>query len=76
MNIVFEEIVLIEELIPFEFYVGFVRIKSQSEKDEFIEVCVSFNKNGLPYITCNSTIVYSIEEHLEGGKVLLDKLNR
>ena len=72
MNIVFEEIVLIEELIPFEFYVGFVRIKSQSEKDEFIEVVVTFNKKGQPNINCNPEILNSIEDCLDGGKILLD----
>ena len=74
MNLEFIEIVLIEELIPFEFYIGFVRIKSQSDKDEFIEVVVSFNIDGLPHINCNPNILNSIEEHLEGN-ILLNKLD-
>jgi len=72
MNIEFIEIVLIEELIPFTMYSGFSRIKSLSGKDEFIEVLVSFNKKGLPNINCNPTIIHSIDDCLDGGKILLD----
>ncbi len=72
MNIEFIEIVLIEELIPFTMYSGFSRIKSLSEKDEFIEVIVSFNKKGVPNINCNPTIINSIDDCLDGGKILLD----
>ncbi len=72
MNIEFIEIVLIEELIPFSVYVGFSRIKSSSRKDEFIETTVSFNKNGVPSMSCSSTILNSIEDCLDGGKILLD----
>lgn len=72
MNIEFQEIVLIEEMIPFTMYSGFCRIKSLSEKDEFIEVMVSFNKQGKPNVNCNPVILNSIEEYLDGGKILLD----
>lgn len=72
MNIEFIKIVLIEELIPFTMYSGFSKIKSLSEKDEFIEVMVSFNKKGIPNINCNPTIIHSIEDCLDGGKILLD----
>lgn len=72
MNIEFVKIVLIEEMIPFTLYSGFCRIKSLSEKDEFIEVMVSFNKKGLPNINCNPVILNSIEDYLDGGKILLD----
>jgi hypothetical protein len=72
MNIEFVEIVLIEELIPFTMYSGFSRIKSLSEKDEFIEVIVSFNNKGVPSISCNTTILHSIDDCLDGGKILLD----
>lgn len=72
MNIEFVEIVLIEELVPFTMYSGFSRIKSLSEKDEFIETMVSFNKRGTPSLNCNRTIIHSIEECLDGGKILLD----
>ena len=72
MNIEFVEVVLIEELIPFTMYSGFSRIKSLSEKDEFIEVIVSFNNKGVPSISCNTTILHSIDDCLDGGKILLD----
>ena len=72
MNIEFIKIVLIEELVPFTMYSGFSKIKSLSEKDEFIEVVVTFNKKGQPNINCNPTILNSIEGCLDGGKILLD----
>ena len=37
MNIEFEEITLIEEIIPYQLYIGYIKIKSLSEKNEFIE---------------------------------------
>jgi hypothetical protein len=76
MNIEFVEIVLIEELIPFTMYSGFSRIKSLSEKDEFIEIIVTFNKKGLPNINCNRTIIHSIEDCLDGGKIIFTSLNK
>jgi hypothetical protein len=72
MNIEFQEILLIEELVPFTVYVGFSRIKSLSEKDEFIETTVTFNKKGTPSLNCNPRIIYSIDDCLDGGKILLD----
>lgn len=72
MNIEFVKIVLIEELIPFTMYSGFSKIKSLSEKDEYIEVMVSFNKKGVPSLNCNPTILHSIDDCLDGGKILLD----
>ena len=74
MNIEFQEIVLIEELVPFTVYVGFSRIKSLSEKDEFIETTVSFNKHGAPSLNCNPRIIHSIEECLDGGRLILNKI--
>jgi len=73
MNIEFIEIVLIEELIPFTMYSGFSRIMSLSEKDEFIELLGSFNNKGLPNINCNPTIIHSINDYLDGGRILFNK---
>jgi hypothetical protein len=72
MNIEFIEIVLIEELIPFSLYSGFSRIKSLTEKNEFIEITVTFNKRGIPSMSCSPTILNSIDDCLDGGKILLD----
>lgn len=72
MNIEFVKIVLIEELVPYELYSGFSRIKSMSEKDEFIEIMVAFNKRGVPSITCYPSILNSLNDCLDGGKILLD----
>lgn len=75
MNIEFQEIVLIEEIIPYSNYTGFARIKSHSKKDEFIEIMVSFDKRGIPSISINSTIINSVLDYLDGGTILLDKIS-
>ena len=76
MNIEFQEIVFIEELVPYQVYVGFSRIKPLSDKDEFIETTVSFNKRGFPSMTCSPRIIHCIQDCLDGGRILLNKLNR
>ena len=72
MNIEFQKIVLIEELVPYQVYVGFSRIKPLGKKDEFIETTVTFNKSGEPSMSCSPVIIHSIEDCLDGGKILLD----
>ena len=76
MNLEFQEIVFIEEILPYVNYVGYVQVKSHSKNDEFIEVTVSFNKRGSAYINIHPRLLNSIEDEIAGGKVLLSKLNR
>ena len=75
MGIEFEEISLIEEIIPYELYIGYVKIKSLSEKTEFIEIEVVFDKRGNPSVTCYPKILNSIKLEYSGCKVLLNKIN-
>jgi hypothetical protein len=72
LNYKFEEIVLIEELIPFERYRGFARIHAGSNKNKFILVSVSFNKRARPYISFSQFIFNSV--FTGKGKILLNKL--
>lgn len=74
MGIEFKEISLIEEIIPYELYIGYVKIKSVSEKNEFIETEVIFDKRGHPFVTCYPKILNSVEPHLCGKPILLNKL--
>jgi len=74
MNVEFIEIVLIEELIPYTLYSGFSRIKSLSDKDEFIETTVSFNKRCVPSLSCSPRIIHSVKDCLDGGKILFSNL--
>jgi hypothetical protein len=76
MNLEFQEIVFIEEILPYINYIGFVKVKSHSKQNEFIEVMVSFNKKGRGTINIHPRILHSIEDEIAGGKVLLNKLNR
>jgi hypothetical protein len=74
MNVEFEEIVFIEELIPYSMYSAYIRIKSHSKKDEFIETTVSFNKHGVPSLSIQSNIINSVLDYIDGGKVLLNNI--
>ena len=75
MNLEFQEIVFIEEILPYINYIGFVRVKSHSKQDEFIEVMVSFNKKGQASINIHPRILNSIEDEIAGGKVVFTSLN-
>lgn len=73
MNLEFQEIVFIEELFPYSNYAGFVKVKSHSNKDEYIEVNVSFNKRAQGIMNINPNILNSIEDEISGGKVLFTR---
>lgn len=75
MGLEFQEIVFIEELEEFGIYTGFARIKSNSDKNEFIEISVVFDKKGSPVVTLYPSIINSIDYYITGGKVLLNKLS-
>mgnify|MGYP000479458368 CR=1 FL=1 len=75
MNIEFEEISLIEEIIPYQLYIGYIKIKSLSEKNEFIETEVIFDKRGNPFVTCYPKILNSIEGEISGSKVLFRRIS-
>jgi hypothetical protein len=74
MNLEFKKIVFIEEIIQYVNYIGYVQVKSHSNKDEFIEVTVSFNKMGRGILNIRPTILNSIEDEIAGGKVLLNHI--
>lgn len=70
MNLEFQEIVFIEEILPYINYIGFVKVK----EDEFIEVSVTFNKRGHGTMNIRPTILNSIEDEIAGGKVLFSNI--
>ena len=72
MNLEFQEIMFIEEIISYSHYIGFVKVKSVSNKDEFIEATVLFDKRGRVTLSFRANIIYSLEEEIAGGKILLD----
>jgi len=72
MNLEFQKIMFIEEITSYSHYIGFVKVKSTSKKDEFIEVTVVFDKRAKLTISLRPTIIYSLEEEIAGGRILLD----
>ena len=74
MNLEFQEIVFIEEILAYINYIGFVKVKSHSKKDEFIEVMVSFNREGQINLTIYPIILNSFEDEIAGGKVLFSRI--
>ena len=71
MNLEFQKIVFIEEIIPYANYIGYVQVKSHSNKEEFIEVKVSFNSRGSACMKIHPHILNDIEDEISGGRVLL-----
>jgi len=74
MNLEFQEIVFIEEVEEYGIYSAFARIKSNSDKNEFIEISVVFNRKGSPFVTLYPSIINSIDYYIAGGKVLFNRL--
>jgi hypothetical protein len=72
MNLEFQEIMFIEEIIPYSHYIGFVKVKPVSNRNEFIEVTVLFDKRARVILSFRANIIYSFEEEIAGGKILLD----
>ena len=61
MDLEFEEIAMIEEILEYSYYIAFVKVKSHSNLNEFIEVTVMFDKRGSPSINVNSKIYNNFE---------------
>lgn len=76
MNLEFQEIVFVEELVPYESYRGFVKVKSHSQMLEFIEISVRFNKKGHPYASIHPCIIHTISSTSATGKVLFNILDK
>jgi hypothetical protein len=72
MDLEFEEIAQIEEILEYSYYVGFVKVKSHSKLNEFIEVTVMFDKRGKPSINIDSQIYNEISN--DEGRLLLQKI--
>jgi hypothetical protein len=69
MKLEFQKIVFIEEILPFANYIGYVKVKSDSN-NEFIEVRVSFNSRGSACIKIDPRILNDIQDEISGGKVI------
>ena len=74
LNLEFEEIVFIEEVDAFNYYIAFVKVKSHSDKPEYIEITVNFNERGTPMMSIYPTIQYRVYTNFTEGKILLNKL--
>lgn len=74
LNLEFEEIVFIEEVDAFNYYIAFVKVKSHSDKPEYIEITVNFNARGTPMMSIYPTIQYRVYTSFTEGKILLNKL--
>jgi hypothetical protein len=69
----FIEIVLIEEIIPYTYYIGFLRVSYK--KEGFIQATVRFNSKGKPSIEISPNILESLQYERIDGRILLDKIN-
>lgn len=74
MNLEFEEIMLIEEVDPFNYYIAHIKVNSHSEKNKFIEVIVTFNVKGQASISIYPILLDTINLDFSYGNILLNKL--
>ena len=74
LNLEFDEIVFIEEVDEFNYYIAFVKVKSHSDKPEYIEITVNFNARGMPIISIYPIIQNRVYTNFTEGKILLNKL--
>jgi len=74
LNLEFDEIVFIEEVDEFNYYIAFVKVKSHSDKPEYIEVTVNFNARGMPIASIYPIILNRVYTNFTEGKILLNKL--
>ena len=74
LNLEFEEIVLIEEVDMFNYYIAFVKVKSHSGKPEYIEITVTFNSKGTASASIYPIILNRVDTSFTEGKILLNKI--
>lgn len=74
LNLEFEEIVFIEEVEEYNCYTAYVKVKSHSEKPEYIEIVVYFNTRGSPIASIYPIILNKVDTNFTTGKIILNKL--
>jgi hypothetical protein len=74
LNLEYEEIVFIEEVDEYNYYIAFVKVKSHSEKPEYIEITVTYNSRGTASVSIYPIILNKVYTNFTEGKILLNKL--
>ena len=74
MKVEFIEISLIEEIEIFEYYVGFVKVRTIKGLERYIEIVVLFNKNGRAEFSIFSNLLEKIDPQFSDGDILLSKI--
>jgi hypothetical protein len=74
INLEYIEISVIEEISVFDYYIGFVKVKTLKELEKFIEVVVLFDIHGRPEISIFPVLLNKIDAQFTDGDLLLCKI--
>ena len=70
LNLEYIQIVLIEEIIKYEYYIGFIKVKT-NEKEKYVQIIVFFDKRGKPEIHVLHELLERINRQFVDGNLLL-----
>jgi hypothetical protein len=68
------EVTLVEEVEIFDYYIGFVKVRTLTGLERFIEVVVLFGVNGTPQISVFQNLIEKIDPQFSYGDILLCKI--
>jgi len=73
LNCIFQEITLVDEVLPYELYHAYIQIKSHSKENEFLKLEIVFNSMCRPNVFIHPMILHSLKSVKSLGNILLDK---
>jgi hypothetical protein len=68
------EITLVEEVEIFNYYIGFVKVRTLKGLERFIEVVVLFDAHGRPEFSIFHNLIEKIDPQFSDGDILLCKV--
>jgi len=74
MKLNYIEITLVEEIEIFDYYVGFVKVRTLNGLERFIEVVVLFDVHGRPEFSIFHNLLEKVDPQFSEGNILLCKV--
>lgn len=68
------DITLVEEVEIFDYYIGFVKVRTLTGLERFVEVVVLFDMHGRPEISIFQNLIEKIDPQFSYGDILLCKI--
>jgi hypothetical protein len=71
-NMKLQDIIIVEEIVPYDSYKSYIQVKSDSKNVWFLKLEIVFNSKGRPNVFINPTILETLRFIKIKGKLLLD----